>query len=172
MIKKITITLLIFFTVLSLIVAENAYGESTGAKGPLGSSIEAEGGGLLGYPVTGAKRSESSVYVFLQMEIRNSHGDLIGYVEGKPGIFNLDQLIEWLEPLSRKSSVIRGGESYELMQYIHTLHYSKFDSLSAYFININISGTQVFVMFFDNDSITMSPGDRVDVFWTLIRPSV
>ena len=172
LIKKITLILLIFFTVLSPLIAENAYSENTGAKGPLGSSVEAEGGGLIGYPVTGAKRSDSSVYVFIQMKIRNSHGDLIGYIEGKPSIFNHDELINWLEPRSQKSTIIRGGERYEIMQDVHIISYSKFDSLSAYFLREQIGGTTNYVMFFDHDSILMSPGDEVQVFWTVIRPRI
>ena len=172
MIKKIPLILLFFFTLLSPIIAQHAYSESTGAKGPLGSSVEAGAAGLVGYTVTGAKRSESSVYVFLQVEIRNSHGDLIGYIEGKPAIFNVDELIKWLEPQSQKRTIIKGGESYELMQYIHILSYSKFDSMSAYFLSEKIDGTTVYLMFFDHDSILMSPGDKAQVFWTLIRQSV
>ena len=171
LIKKIPLTLLLFFTVLSPIIAENAYSESTGAKGPLGPS-EPEPTGLIGHMVTGAKRSESSVYVFLQAEIRNSHGDLIGYIEGKPAIFNHDELITWLEPLSQKRIIVREGEFYELMQYTHVINYSRFDSLSAYFLRENINNIWVYIMFFDHDSITMSPGDRAEFFWTLVRPSI
>ena len=162
---------MLFCIVLSPIFVKDAYGVDTGAKSSLGSSIEAGADNIVNYKITGAKRAESSVYLFLQIEIRNSHGDLIGYIEGKPGVFNLDELMKWLEPQAQKRTIIKGVQHYELTQYTHIVTYSRFDSMSAYFLNEEINGAPVTIMFLDHDSVLMSPGDKAVVFWTVIRPS-
>ena len=147
----------------------NSYGQSSGAKGPGSSVIEAGGAGAF-FKITGAQKVTPGAYIFIQVQVHNSNGQLVAYAEGQPDVFNLDSVIGWVEPKSVKTFIVRGGQNLELMQFTHHLSYSSLDMLSAYFVNAPLNGEQVTVMFFNNDSIPVTAGDQVDVFWTVIRP--
>jgi hypothetical protein len=148
---------------------EDSYGQSSGAKGPGGPEIEVGGAGAF-FKLTGAQKAPSGVYIFLQVQVRNPSGQLVAYVEGQPDVFDVQGTVNWVEPQSVKSTIIKKGQTLELMQFVHHMSYSRFDSLSAYFVRGATNGDPVTIMFFNNDSIPVTTGDQVDVFWTVIRP--
>ena len=147
----------------------NSYGQSSGAKGAGGAEIEAGGAGAF-FRLTGAEKAPSNVYIFLQVQVRNSNGQLVAYAEDKPDIFDLQKVLDWVEPKSVKSTIVKKGQTLELMQFVHHLSYSRLDSLSAYYVSGDVNGQAATLLFFNNDSIPVMAGDKVDVFWTVIRP--
>ena len=116
---------------------------------------------------TEAQKTKGSTEVFIQIQLRNSDGTLVGYVEGNPQIFYLDQVINWVEPRSHKSTIVKDGEIFELMQFEDKLSWSEAQSMGAYFL-ILPEGT---ALYFHHDSFLVLPGDTAQVFWTVIRSS-
>ncbi len=50
-------------------------------------------------------KDPNGTIVFMQSIIRNSEGQLVGYMEGYPQVFYLDVLIDWFEASAEKSIV-------------------------------------------------------------------
>ena len=170
---KIPIILLIFVMLFGPILVQNSSGETTGANSTDNTKLTGAAGaaGAAGLPITGAQKAKATTEVFIQLRLHNSAGQLIAYTEGKPQqIFNLDKVIEWLEPISQKSTIVRGGESFELLQYTGTDNFYNDESMGAYFLKQPVDGKQVLVLYFYHDSYRVLPGDTLEVFWTAIRP--
>lgn len=176
-IGSMKISIILIFSVILLVqtLAENSYGQISGANSTDNStklSGAAGPAGPAGLPITGAQKAQAVTEIFIQMRLYNSAGQLIAYIEGKPQqIFNLDKVIDWLEPISQKSTITRGGERFELLQFNGMSSFSKDESMGGYFLNQPVDGRMVQVLHFYHDSYRVLPGDILEVFWTAIRPS-
>jgi len=172
---KIPIILLILGILLVPLLVQNSYGQTTGANSTDNStklSGAAGAAGAAGLPITGAQKAQAVTEVFIQMRLYNSAGQLVVYTEGKPQqIFNLDKVIEWLEPISQKSTITRGGERFELLQFKGMSSFSKDESKGGYYLNQPVDGRWVQVLYFYHDSYRVLPGDTLEIFWTAIKPS-
>ena len=163
---KIRIILLIFVVGLLPILAQNSSGQNSGA---------AETKSLV---VTGATNTanfrptqvetQSTIEVFMQVEIRNANGQLIAYLEGPPDILDLASTLEWLEPQAKKSTIIKDGSAHDLWQFTQQFTFTLPDAPSAYFIQVPRDGDSNVIFWFNHDSIPVKPGDTFRVYWTII----
>ncbi|MGI0021719.1 MAG: hypothetical protein ACRD9Q_02550 [Nitrososphaeraceae archaeon] len=173
---KIPITLLISVVLLGTILFQNSSGQTTGANSNDNSTKLADAIGAVGvvgprdHEVTEAQKIQSTT-VFMQIKFYNSAGQLVGYTEGEPQIFNLDKVLSWLEPISHKSTIIKEGKSLELTQLNDSIGWSDAETMGAYFLNQPVNGKMANVLYFSHDSIYASAGDRAEVFWTVIKSS-
>jgi len=116
------------------------------------------------------QKNQSDTKVFIQILLRDSEGHLIGYSEGYPQIFYLDEVISWVEPRAQKSTIIKEGESREILQFEDGLSWSYAQTMGAYFLKLPAGGTaDATALYYYHDSFHVQPGDRGQVFWTIIR---
>ena len=147
--KVTIITMLIFVMFLSIIFVGNSYGQTEETS----NNTEA------------ATKS----IVFIQMLVHDSNGQLVGYTEGQPQIFYLDNLIKWIEPQSQKTIIKQGEKTFELIQYQHKILLDKTQTSGAYFIRQPIDGVMKTFLYFHHDSFYLLPGDTATLLWTITR---
>ena len=165
---KILITSLIFFTIFCLIVIEYSYAQETGGNiTETTQGFETTGGGPL---LSGATPFGQTPEVFVQIIFRDSAGTLVGYVEGKPDILFVYPLIDFLEPRSEKSTIIKNGRSFEIMKYTDRLSWPDIQQVQGgYFLRLNVSGNTFYGMYFSHELFPISLGDTGRVMVTVVR---
>ena len=112
--------------------------------------------------------------VLLQIEVRDSNGSLIAYIEADQiiGISPLE-LNRFLDNLNntRKEFLIKDDKKYESQQweintetFVEELAYSGTRLLDLY------QNEYVTLLIVRHDSFQTQPGDTLRIFWTVIRP--
>jgi len=147
--KVAIITMLIFVMFLSIIFVGNSYGQTKETSNNTEAATK---------PV-----------IFIQMLVHDSNGQLVGYTEGQPQIFYVDDLIKWVEPRSHKTIIKQGEKSFELMQYQDKVLVNKIRTTGAYFFRQPIDGDMKTFLYFHHDSFHLFPGDTATLLWTVTR---
>jgi len=114
-----------------------------------------------------APSEHPSLYdVSLQMQLRNSEGQLITYVEPKTMyILNIYRLHEFLDTKENKTIIEIDGEMFEVIEYEQVFRFyntRQIATLGMWYID-------GFPLLFRHDAYVTSPGDTVDVSWRIIR---
>ena len=164
---KILITSLIFFTLFFLIVIEFSYAQETGANATETITPGFENVAPL---ITSAIKFQQTPEVFVQIIFRDSAGTLVGYVEGRPDILFVYPLIDFLEPRSEKSTIIKNGESFEIMKYTDRLSWPDIQQVQGgYFLRLTVSGNTFYGMYFSHEQFPISLGDTGRIMVTVVR---
>ena len=137
---KIQIFLLVLVVAFSLV--DNSYGQA--------------------YP-----QEDPSLYdVSLQLQLRNSDGQLITYIEPTTMyISNIKLVHEFLDTKENKKIIEKGGEILEVIQYEQIFRFSEtrqIATLQMWYKNDS-------VLSFRLDGFLTAPGDTLDAFWKITR---
>ncbi len=163
---KILITSLIFFTIFCLIVIEYSYAQETGVN----ATETTQGFENVSSLIDSAIKFQQPPEVFVQIIFRDSAGTLVGYVEGRPDILVVYSLIDFLEPRSEKSTIIKIGRSFEIMKYTDRLSWPDIQQVQGgYFLRLTVSGNTFYGMFFSHEQFPISLGDTGRVMVTVVR---
>ncbi len=109
--------------------------------------------------------------VILQLQLRNSEGQLVSYIEGTQinsiNPFLLDQYLD-----TKPSQIIeKDNQSFELIQWQgQTEKINNFHSMSIFILwvpRVNDFGVALGII---HDAYQVEPGDTLTVYWTVIRP--
>ena len=104
--------------------------------------------------------------VSLQLQVRNSEGQLITYIE--PTIMfisNIKLVHEFLDTKENKKIIEKDGEKLELIQYEQIF---RFDNTAQY-STLQMRYNNDYVLLFRHDGYFTSPGDTLDTFWKITR---
>ena len=123
---------------------------------------------LVGYSYAQVHPQEDpSLYdVSLQLQLRNSEGQLITYIE--PTIMyikNIKLVHEFLDTKENKKIIEKDGEKLELIQYEQIFRFDK----TAQYSTLQMRYNNDYVLLFRHDGYFTSPGDTVDAFWKITR---
>ena len=137
---KIQIFLLVLVVAFSLV--DNSYGQS--------------------YP-----QEDPSLYdVSLQLQLRNSDGQLITYIEPTTMyISNIKLVHEFLDTKENKKIIEKGGETLEVIQYEQTFRFSETKQIAT----LGMWYKNDSVLLFRLDGFLTAPGDTLDAFWKITR---
>ncbi len=105
--------------------------------------------------------------VSLQLQLRNSEGQLVAYIEPTVMyITNLKGIHDFLDTKD-SSSIVYNGKLHELIEYEQTGYFTeKFHGQMASF---NMYNKGESVLSYRHDGYIAQPGDTVDVSWKIIR---
>lgn len=114
--------------------------------------------------------------IYVQITIQDSNGNLVAYLEPKKIVVTdidvLDKFIDTAPDLFHKSTMTIAGNNYDLIKatYVAVQHSSAtiVSRNSIDYINGNSTVSLVFV---DHDGYPVVPGDKVTIYWTILRPS-
>jgi hypothetical protein len=123
------------------------------------------------YSVFALYEQPKDIQLFLQIQVRNSDGTLVTYIEGKPKIFNLEKVSEYLESISQKSTFVKHGKIYEIFRSNSYSSFSQTNTMGGYFIKFPINGINTNVAYMDHGSYHVRHGDTIKAYFTLIRPA-
>ncbi len=123
---------------------------------------------LVGYSYAEVYPQEDpSLYdVSLQLQLRNSEGQLITYIE--PTIMfisNIKLVHEFLDTKENKKIIEKDGEKLELIQYEQIFRFSETKQIAT----LGMVYKDTFVLLFRHDGYLTSPGDTLDAFWKITR---
>lgn len=110
------------------------------------------------------------IELIIQIQVRDSDGTLVSYIEGKPRIYDLDKLVQWLETQSQKSMITKNGKNYEVLRSSYESGSSETNTKGGYFVKLPVNGIVDYVMHLDHGSYHVRPGDTIKAYFTLIRP--
>jgi hypothetical protein len=112
-------------------------------------------------------QEDPSLYdVSLQLQLRNSEGQLITYIE--PTIMfisNIKLVHEFLDTKENKKIIEKDGEKLELIQYEQIFRFDK----TAQYSTLQMRYNNDYVLLFRHDGYFTSPGDTLDAFWKITR---
>lgn len=124
----------------------------------------------ISYAQFAVAQNERLPEIFIQIQVHDSNGYLVGYTEGQPQIFYLENIIEWLEPKANKTIIKQGEKNFVLMRYEYKIFSDTTQASGAYFLKLPIDGNMKTALYFHHDSFHLSPGDTITILWTLISP--
>ena len=114
-----------------------------------------------------APREDPSLHeVSLQLQLRNSEGQLVTYLE--PTVMyirNIAMVHEYLDNIENKTIIEKDGENFELIEFQSTAVFSKTKQIATY----GMVHKGIHVLMFRHDGYLTSPGDTLDVSWKIIR---
>ena len=126
---------------------------------------------LANYPAFALWEQPKGIELIIQIQVRDSDGTLVSYIEGKPRIYDLDKLVQWLETQSQKSTITKNGKHYEILRSSYESGSSETNTKGGYFVKLPVNGVVDYVMYLDHGSYHVRPGDMVKAYFTLIRPA-
>ena len=108
----------------------------------------------------------SLVEVSLQLQLRNSEGQLITYIEPTTMyISNIKLVHEYLDTKENKKFIEKDGETLELIQYLQPARFSSTKQIATQ--GMIYKGT--FVLLFRHDGYITQPGDTLLASWKILR---
>ena len=143
-VMRIQIFLLVFVFIFGFILIDNSYGQ--------------------GY--TAPREDPSLLQVSLQLQLRNSEGQLVTYLE-PTGMYirNIAMVHGFLDTIEDKKIIEKNGEKFELIQFDSKAFFSTTKQIATY--GMVYKGTHV--LLFRHDGYITSPGDTLDISWKIIR---
>jgi hypothetical protein len=117
------------------------------------------------------EEKNSDVEIFMQIVLRNSNGNLIGYAEGTPQIFYPQEVLEWVEQRAEKSTNVKDSKKTTMLQFNDYVSWTKSESMGAYFVKLPVNDDIVTVLYFHFDSFHVVEGDTAQIFWTVLMPA-
>ncbi len=103
--------------------------------------------------------------VSLQLQLRNSDGQLVTYIEPTTMyISNIKWVHEFLDTKENKI-IEKDGETFEVIQYKQTFRF--YDT--AQYATYGMYYKGFFPLLFRHDGYLTAPGDTLDVYWKITR---
>jgi len=112
-------------------------------------------------------QEDPSLYeVSLQLQLRNSEGQLITYIEPTTMyISNIKLVHEYLDTKENKKFIEKDGETLEVIQYEQIFRFSETKQIAT----VGMVYKNIFVLSFRLDAFLTSPGDTLDASWKISR---
>ena len=114
-----------------------------------------------------APQEDPSLYeVSLQLQLRNSEGQLITYMEPTTMyILNLGMVHEFLDTKENKKIIEKDGEAFEVIEYDQIFRFDGTRQMAT----LGMVYKDTFVLTFRHDAILTAPGDTLDASWKITR---
>jgi len=104
--------------------------------------------------------------VSLQIQLRNSEGHLVTYLEPTTMfIRNVQWVHDYLDTVDNKKIIEKDGKTLEQVQYIQTAIFSSTKQIATQ--GMVYQGT--FVLLFRHDGYITQPGDTLEASWKILR---
>ena len=114
-----------------------------------------------------ASQEDPSLYeVTLQLQLRNSEGQLVTYIEPTTMyILNIKMIHEFLDTKENKKIIEEDGETFEVIKYEQIFRFDGTRQMAT----VGMVYKDTFVLLFRHDGYVTSPGDTLDAFWKITR---
>ena len=112
-------------------------------------------------------QEDPSLYeVSLQLQLRNSDGQLITYIEPTTMyIANIEMIHEFLDTKENKKIIEKDGETFEVIQYEQIFRFSETKQIAT----LGMVYKDTFVLTFRHDGYLTASGDTLDASWKITR---
>jgi len=104
--------------------------------------------------------------ISLQLQLRNSEGQLVTYLEPTTKYLRNVYLIhQFLDTKENKTIIQKDGKLFEEIQYQQKASFTTKKQIATY----GMVHDGIFVLVFRHDGYLTSPGDTLDVSWKIVR---
>ena len=112
-------------------------------------------------------QEDPSLYeVSLQLQLRNSEGQLITYIDPTTMyISNIKLVHEFLDTKENKKIIEKDGITLEVIQYEQIFRFYETKQIAT----VGMVYKDTFVLLFRVDGFLTAPGDTLDASWKIIR---
>ncbi len=122
-----------------------------------------------------AQTSPSGLVIYMQAEIHDSNGNLVGYLESaRVRILDetqLNQLIDANAGVFHKSVISINGQQFEMIKASPTITHTSATIVSQNFISVEDGKRSQILALANHDGYPVVAGDKVTVYWTILRPA-
>lgn len=122
---------------------------------------------------TGAQQDQRLPEVLLQLQLRNSDGQLFAYIEGTKIVKPRPLLLnKYLDDKPNKKIITKEGKAFELIQWQgRTDRFNKVHSMALFQLKVPIDDEYRNALLINHEAYQIQPGDTATVYWTIIRPA-
>lgn len=122
-----------------------------------------------------AQTPQNNLVIFAQIEIQDSSGNLVSYLEA-PQITVLDMaklnlLLDQNSPVFQKSFISNGNQKFEIIKATDIVIHPSATIVSQNTISASNGKTTEVLAIANHDGYPVVKGDKVTVYWTIIRPA-
>ncbi len=109
---------------------------------------------------------------FVQLQLYDSNGYLVGYIQGRPEVYDVNRTIAWVSPHATHEPIVYEGQKYDLLKFVDNINGGTgISPLGYYFVWDTINGQQTTIFREWHDSILTNTGDIAKVYWEILNPS-
>jgi hypothetical protein len=119
------------------------------------------------YGQTTQTQTVNNIHVYFQIQIHNSQGQLVAYLEPTAVKFGTVADVNHYLDSMPKNIITRDGQKFNLVQIEETGNFTKNDVISEYTLN-GANGEWILTVV--NDGYQVLPGDSYDVWTTILAP--
>jgi hypothetical protein len=120
-------------------------------------------------------QTPNNVAIFLQIQVRDSNGALVSYMETHQvtitDMAKLNLLLDQKSPLFEKSTVTNGDQKFEVIKATDIEVHTSGTIVSQNMISVTDGQHSQVLAVADHDGYPVVPGDKVTAYWTLVRPA-
>lgn len=120
-------------------------------------------------------QTPNNVSIFLQIQVRDSNGVLVSYMETHQvtiiDVAKLNLLLNQKSPLFEKSIVTNGDQKFEVIKATDIEVHTSGTIVSQNMISVTNGQHSQVLAVADHDGYPVVPGDKVTAYWTLVRPA-
>jgi len=104
--------------------------------------------------------------VSLQLQLRNSEGQLITYIDPSTMfVKDIKMVHEYLDTKENKKIIEKDGETFEVIQYEQIFRFSETKQIAT----LGMVYKDAFVLLFRHDGYLTAPGDTLYASWKITR---
>jgi len=119
-------------------------------------------------------QTPNPVSIFLQIQVRDSNGALVSYMETHlvtiTDMVKLNLLLDQKSPVFEKSIITNGGQKFEVIKATDNEVHTSGTIVSQNMISVTDGKHSQVLAVADHDGYPVIPGDNVTAYWTLVRP--
>lgn len=125
------------------------------------------------YGQTSQEYGNTTFFIFVQTQIRNSDDQLIAYLEADKKIIILDPVLlnKFLDLRRPISTLTREGQQFEIIRIDLQNQITESDTISKTALATIVEGRQIIMAYSDHDGYPIVFGDTVTSSWVIIRPA-
>jgi hypothetical protein len=122
-----------------------------------------------------AQTSSPGLAIYMQAEIHDSNGNLVGYIESARvrvlDAIQFNQLIDANAGIFHKSIISINGQQFEMIKASSTITLTSATIVSQNFISAEDGKKSQILALATHDGYPVVAGDKVTVYWTILRPA-
>lgn len=119
-------------------------------------------------------QTQNNMVVFAQIRVQDSGGNLVSYMEVTritiPNVAKLNLLLDQNSAVFSKSIITDGDQKLEIIKATDVVVHRSATIVSQNLISATNGQRSEVLAIADHDGYPVIPGDKVSVYWTIIRP--
>ena len=120
-------------------------------------------------------QTQNNMVVFAQIRVQDSGGNLVSYMEVTritiPDVAKLNQLLDQNSAVFSKNIITDGDQKLEIIKATDVVVHRSATIVSQNLISATNGQRSEVLAIADHDGYPVVPGDKVSVYWTIIRPA-